>query len=907
MRRFIPSQIDEETKVVKNLSFVDLIVLFIGAVIVALVLASDFPMWLKIMLVVFVSVGFIVSVMTFDMVKGYKLLSYGLVYLFRKKKFPKVNCVKEMGIKFETDYVTNGGYYISVLDLDGVDFAILEERTQDEYVSIFANALKEVRNGKIVKLEKPLDLTKYIEYNERLIDKYQAAKESGEIEDEAALDVRIEMLQNQNDSLNTFQYLDRIYVEGYYIVIIESDKETLEQNTGCMLSALSQIGLCPKRLDEQGLRVFMNLYLKTDIKDFFEEDVKARENDAENAKGLSVDKSADENQNSAQNENAGTIDATEKEIDIIEKRNRIILDADEERIICLGKYPYFVANAWGYEIFTIPGTKVIFNFCEYPSKNVGKRIARSMTELSSRMSDSKLREDERKKFLTSYQSLDALLEALNFDAEKLFNTECYIVYPKARHREIMRLIRSKGIKVNDLLWRQYDGWIGTNPFIPMPTKNDKERVSAIQSSTVAGLFPFVSKMLSDDDGFYLGASTRYPVFFNQFTKTGKRVNHNMVVFGMSGGGKSFFMKKLAMRSAMEGKRVFILDPDNEYDYLCRRLHGNWIDVAGERSGRINPLHIFASMKDDEGSANVGVGDVSSHKLFLDEFFRTVLPDMPSNCRLYLNECISELYEQFGITEFSDLSSMTTTSFPTFENLYELLCLKKESFDVQSPQRATLDVLELYIKQFCGNGLFSRLWNGPTELNINNDFTVLNFQSLFANNNVNMANGQMLLLMRFLNQEVVKNRELNARGADRKIEVWIDEAHRFIDPTFPVALKFMSTMAKQIRKYDGGIIVATQNVADFVGVSEQMQAMATAVINACQYSMLFRLKEDDINQIKDLYSNCNGGLTQAEIDYIDRARQGDALFVVDTTTRIPLHVDLFDGEVDYFIPQKKTVS
>lgn len=903
MKRFIPSQIEEDTKVVKNLSFLDLAVLIVGLVLIFLVLASSLTLGVKIFIIIPIAVIFVLSVMTFDMVKGYKLLVYWVKYIFRRKRFRKINVVKSMGLKFNENHIVSDGKRIAVIELNGVDFSILEEKTQDDYIFTLGEVIKDIKNGKIVKLEKPFDLTKYIDWNNDLISRHiekhipslqdldlQMLENSGlsSTQPSAPTDVRVEMLENQNEYLKRFQYFDRIFIEGYYLVIIEDNEIALNLVTDQAVARLTEIGLAPQRLKSDELKVFLSLYLKNDISDFFESDILKKKK----KKGVVA---VPENTEPHLRE----LDPEQDILRVKERSNKIVINNKEMRVICLGRYPYFVANAWGFEIFTIPGTKVVFNFSEYPNKNINRRISRTMTELNSRLSDQKLREDEKKKLYTSWQSLDALLESLEFDSEKLLATECYMIYPKARHREILKILKGKGIKINDLLFTQFEGWVASNPLVPMPAKTNKERVSPIQSSSVAGLFPFVSKVLNDDRGFYLGGSTRYPIFFNQFLKTNTRVNHNMVVFGKSGGGKSYFMKKLAMRSAMEDKKVFILDPDNEYDYLCDVVKGNWIDVAGEKSGRMNPLHIFASMKD---AANGNVGDLSSHKLFLDEFFRTVLPDMDESCRLYLNECVTRLYAQFKIFDSTDVSNYKPEQFPRFSDLYKLIGDMKRGAEMGSPQEAIYELLELNIKQFTGEGLYARLWNGYTTLNINNDFNVLNFQALFANSNTHIANGQMLLLMRFLNQEVIKNRDLNLKGANKKIEVWIDEAHRFIDPNFPVALKFMSTMAKQIRKYDGALIVATQNIADFVGVSDTMKAMATAVINSCQYSMIFGLLANDINSIRELYANYNGGLTAQEVDFIGHARQGDALLIVDTNTRIPLHVELYANEEKYILPQ-----
>ena len=61
---------------------------------------------------------------------------------------------------------------------------------------------------------------------------------------------------------------------------------------------------------------------------------------------------------------------------------------------------------------------------------------------------------------------------------------------------------------------------------------------------------------------------------------------------------------------------------------------------------------------------------------------------------------------------------------------------------------------------------------------------------------------------------------------------------------------MKNMAKRIRKYSGSLWVATQNIADFVGFDVNTKTKATAVINNCQYTFLFGLKPDDLNNVKE---------------------------------------------------------
>ena len=149
------------------------------------------------------------------------------------------------------------------------------------------------------------------------------------------------------------------------------------------------------------------------------------------------------------------------------------------------------------------------------------------------------------------------------------------------------------------------------------------------------------------------------------------------------------------------------------------------------------------------------------------------------------------------------------------------------------------------------------------------------------------------------QEVIKNKARNEDlGLNNNIQIVVDEAHQFINPEFPVALTFMSQMTKRIRKYGGGMVVTTQNIKDFIGQSEATKAKASAVLNGCQYSAIFGLLPDDVNSVIDLYRSYNGGLTQAEIDALTSARQGEALFMIDYKTRVTAKIELYYNEIQY---------
>ena len=151
-------------------------------------------------------------------------------------------------------------------------------------------------------------------------------------------------------------------------------------------------------------------------------------------------------------------------------------------------------------------------------------------------------------------------------------------------------------------------------------------------------------------------------------------------------------------------------------------------------------------------------------------------------------------------------------------------------------------------------------------------------------NDKVMNAQMMLVLRFLENEVSKNRERNMlKGENKYISIIVDEAHVFIDEKSPAALQFMFNMVKRIRKYNGIFVVITQNVNDFVG-SANIKKYTTAIINGCQYSFIFGLNPADLQSLIELYSSV-GGFSDEERIFIGNAGIGQCLFIVSPGQRL----------------------
>ena len=487
--------------------------------------------------------------------------------------------------------------------------------------------------------------------------------------------------------------------------------------------------------------------------------------------------------------------------------------------------------------------------------------------------------------------------------QQLFNVNTYIISEDAAKKDVRAMLKQEGFKYSELFARQIDGFVSSN----ISRKDSvKSGLRGIPTSTLAATFPFISNSLQDPNGIYIG-DNEYPVFVDFFKRDRERVNSNMMVIGKSGSGKSFATKMLLTNFAADTCKIFILDPENEYQDLTRNLGGKFIDVGSSMHGIINPFHVISSLEaseDEEEDQEEQLDDFgnpipkkqvekqqddsfSQHLQFLEQFFRVILEGINSDAFEVLNSLVIDMYKEFHIDGKTNLAKLKPEDYPTFDALYDLILRRiktaKDEFSLRN-----LMTVETYIKKFATGGRNSSLWNGPTSIETNENFVTFNFQSLVAGNNAQITNAQMLLVFRYLNNEIINNKDFNKKyHKNRKIIVAVDEAHIFINPKYPIALDFMAQMAKRIRKYGGMQIIITQNISDFVGTDE-IKRQSTAVINACQYSLIFSLAPADINDLVELYSK-SGGINEEEQNSIVTASVGQAFLITGPTSRTTVQI------------------
>ena len=434
----------------------------------------------------------------------------------------------------------------------------------------------------------------------------------------------------------------------------------------------------------------------------------------------------------------------------------------------------------------------------------------------------------------------------------------------------------------------------------MSTLSNYER--GINSSSLAAVFPFVRTFVMDEGGVMLGVnkSNQYPFIFNIWKRGNLYQNSNGMIIGKSGSGKSFFLKSLILNEWANSTRVVVLDPEAEYLALTRNLHGNIIDVGNAKEGRINPFHIYKILTED-GTPADSVVTFNTHLKMLESFFKIVLVGASADVIELINNLVVETYERKGITELTDCTNYRAEDFPLFTDLLETLKAKDKS-DMDALTLRDMRTAELYLQKFV-SGRYSDIWNGCSTLETNANLIDFNFQSLFANKNNVVANAQMLLVFRFIEQEVINAREKNRSGKNLHTMIIADEAHLFIDAKFPIALDFFFSMSKRIRKYGGSFIPATQNIADW-NANEELRGKTTAIIKNSQYTFIFKLSAPDMKDVLDVYS-AGDSFNDEEQRMIISAGTGQAFFIGSTELRTCVRIITGESATSLFDDNQKT--
>ena len=370
----------------------------------------------------------------------------------------------------------------------------------------------------------------------------------------------------------------------------------------------------------------------------------------------------------------------------------------------------------------------------------------------------------------------------------------------------MELTRSK-ISVDRLTLRQKEGFLSAVPTGSNQFGAQYERV--LPASSVANLYPFNFSGKTDPQGAYIGRDKYGTNILVDFDRRAEdKTNSNALILGNSGQGKSYLLKLVLTNIRESGKRIICLDPESEYETLCDALGGCYIDfMSGEYT--INPLEPKAwtdSVEDIDANtpeAFKKVTRLSQHIAFLKDFFRSYKGFTDAQIDT-IEILLSKLYARFGITDSTDYSVKKTSDFPVMQDFYNLCEEEFMTYDKQRKYLYTEETLQevcLGIHSMCV-GSESKYFNGHTNITDSN-FLVFGVKGLMDTNR-RLKDCMLFNILSFMSNELLGKGNTAAS---------VDELYLFLSNM--TTIEYLRNCMKRVRKKDSSVILASQNIEDFL--------------------------------------------------------------------------------------------
>ena len=397
----------------------------------------------------------------------------------------------------------------------------------------------------------------------------------------------------------------------------------------------------------------------------------------------------------------------------------------------------------------------------------------------------------------------------------------------------------------------------------------------LPAGSVANLYPFSYSGRLDPHGIRIGrAENGTDVYLDPDRRTFDVTNGNIVILGSPGQGKSFLTKFLSVNVIEQGKRLFLLDPEEEYESLVKNVGGTYIDFLSGRY-HINILEPKRWTMDEEASKDSPesfnqVGKpLSMHISFLKDFFR-IYKHFSRKELDVLEVLFMSFYDSKDISD-ANADRLPREAFPTmcefYRYVYEIFDrlrnVGQREYEIGGdPIESGLfrvEELQSILVGICSmsQGPDSVFFNGVT--NLPQDGIVAFGVKGLMESNADVKDAVLFHLLSYISDQLLVQK--NAVGV-------LDEFYLFL--TSPVVVEYVRNMMKRNRKRDSFLILTSQNVEDFLlpGIKEYTKPL----LSIPSHRFLFYPGNVEANEYMDLLQ-----LENCEFEVIRTASKGRCLF------------------------------
>ena len=493
--------------------------------------------------------------------------------------------------------------------------------------------------------------------------------------------------------------------------------------------------------------------------------------------------------------------------------------------------------------------------------------------------------DASAKLLNEKEKLDSFSKDLDTSDDHYYNTTM-LIFVLAKDREELSQIEEKlhnaaslkSVKLKSCFGKQREA---LNSVLPLGIQEFK-RVVNLSSSCLAMFMPYKTQELNDEGGNYYGINQLSQNVI--FADKKKLKNHNGMIFGQSGSGKSVFAKSEIISTFVNypEDQIIIIDPQSEYGGLAAETDGTVISFDSTKEFYLNPMDVdFSGV--DYGRLREIISDKADFILSL--LSSCLKRDMTPEEQGVIDGVIERVYsENYAMRkrlngEVEDTSEYDVPGYMRTGNTFALTgtdMSKEEQIKAYSPTlqdvyQGLLDegthlsthlaaAMEIFV-----NGSLN-LFNHRTNVDLKNRFIVFDLSGLKDNLRIT----SMLIMM-----ETVKGSIKANSGKKRWTHLYIDEFHELLG--VEQVAGFILKLWKEIRKMSGILCGITQNLSDLL--NNDYGGKLQAILSNTEYFALLSQSTLDKNKLMQFLPS----ISPAMFNFVDNADSGTGLLKMGTVT------------------------
>ena len=493
--------------------------------------------------------------------------------------------------------------------------------------------------------------------------------------------------------------------------------------------------------------------------------------------------------------------------------------------------------------------------------------------------------DASAKLLSEKEKLDSFSRELDTSDDHYYNSTM-LIFVLAKDKEELSQIEEKlnnaaslkSLKLKSCFGKQREA---LNSVLPLGIQEFK-RVINLSSSCLAMFMPFKTQELNDEGGNYYGINQLSQNVI--FADKKKLKNHNGMIFGQSGSGKSVFAKSEIISTFVNhpDDQIIIIDPQSEYGGLAAETDGTVISFDSTKEFYLNPMDVdFSGV--DYGRLREIISDKADFILSL--LSSCLKRDMTPEEQGVIDGVIEKVYsENYAMRkrlngEVEDTSEYDIPGYMKSNTSFNLVAsdmsveeqIKAYSPTLQDVYQGLLDVgtnlgthLAAAMEIFVNGSL--NLFNHRTNVDLKNRFIVFDLSGLKDNLRIT----SMLIMM-----ETVKGNIKANSGKKRWTHLYIDEFHELLG--VEQVASFILKLWKEIRKMSGILCGITQNLSDLL--NNDYGGKLQAILSNTEYFALLSQSTLDKNKLMQFLPS----ISPAMFNFVDNADSGTGLLKMGTVT------------------------